>query len=44
VNPGTITYAVEDATGAGPIKAAQVTVPFYARGRRRTRRLGLAED
>ena len=30
VNPGTITYAVEDATGAGPIKAAQVTVPFYA--------------
>jgi hypothetical protein len=26
----TITYAVEDATGAGPIKAAQITVPFYA--------------
>jgi hypothetical protein len=30
VNPGTITYAVEDATGAGPIKATQITVPFYA--------------
>jgi hypothetical protein len=30
VNPGTITYAVEDSTGAGPIKAAQITVPFYA--------------
>jgi hypothetical protein len=29
-NPGTITYAVEDAEGAGPIKAAQITVPFYA--------------
>jgi hypothetical protein len=26
----TITYAVEDATGAGPIKASQITVPFYA--------------
>ena len=26
----TITYAVEDATGAGPIKATQITVPFYA--------------
>jgi hypothetical protein len=26
----TITYAMEDATGAGPIKAAQITVPFYA--------------
>jgi hypothetical protein len=30
VNPGKITYAVEDATGAGPIKATQITVPFYA--------------
>jgi hypothetical protein len=30
VNPGTITYAVKDATGDGPIKAAQITVPFYA--------------
>jgi hypothetical protein len=30
INPGTITYAVEDATGAGPIKATQITVPFYA--------------
>jgi hypothetical protein len=30
VNPGTITYAVKDSTGAGPIKAAQITVPFYA--------------
>jgi hypothetical protein len=26
----TITYAVEDATGTGPIKATQITVPFYA--------------
>ncbi len=26
----TITYAVEDATGKGPIKAAEITVPFYA--------------
>ncbi len=26
----TITYAVEDATGAGPIKATKITVPFYA--------------
>ena len=26
----TITYAVVDATGAGPIKASQITVPFYA--------------
>jgi hypothetical protein len=26
----TITYAVKDATGVGPIKAAQITVPFYA--------------
>jgi hypothetical protein len=30
VNPGTITYAVIDAAGAGPIKATQITVPFYA--------------
>ncbi|MGA2887992.1 MAG: carboxypeptidase-like regulatory domain-containing protein [Terracidiphilus sp.] len=26
----TITYAVVDATGAGPIKSPQITVPFYA--------------
>jgi hypothetical protein len=26
----TITYNVVDATGAGPIKASQITVPFYA--------------
>jgi hypothetical protein len=30
VNPGTITYAVVDGTGAGPIKTPQITVPFYA--------------
>jgi len=30
VNPGKITYAVVDASGAGPIKSAQITVPFYA--------------
>jgi hypothetical protein len=30
VNPGTVTYAVKDATGLGPIKATQITVPFYA--------------
>ena len=30
VNPATITYAVKDPTGTGPIKAAQITVPFYA--------------
>ncbi|HMD77336.1 MAG TPA: carboxypeptidase-like regulatory domain-containing protein [Terracidiphilus sp.] len=30
VNPQTITYAVKDATGKGPIKATQITVPFYA--------------
>jgi hypothetical protein len=30
VNPGTITYAVVDSTGAGPIKATQITAPFYA--------------
>jgi len=26
----TLTYAVKDATGAGPIKSSQITVPFYA--------------
>jgi hypothetical protein len=30
VNPGTITYAVVDGTGAGPIKTPQITVPLYA--------------
>jgi hypothetical protein len=30
VNPGTITYGVVDGTGKGPIKTAQITVPFYA--------------
>ena len=30
VNPGTITYGVVDGTGQGPIKAAQIKVPFYA--------------
>ena len=30
VNPGTITYAVVDGTGIGPIKAPNITVPFYA--------------
>jgi hypothetical protein len=30
VNPGKITYAVEDATNLGPIKTTSVTVPFYA--------------
>ena len=30
INPGTITYDVKDSTGAGPIKATQITVPFYA--------------
>jgi hypothetical protein len=29
-NPGTITYAVVDGTGKGPIKTPQITVPFYA--------------
>jgi hypothetical protein len=29
-NPGTITYAVVDALRAGPIKAPQITVPFFA--------------
>jgi len=30
VNPGTITYGVVDPSGKGPIKATQITVPFYA--------------
>jgi hypothetical protein len=30
VNPGTVTYGVVDGTGLGPIKTAQITVPFYA--------------
>jgi hypothetical protein len=30
VNPGAITYAVDDPTGKGPIKSTQITVPFYA--------------
>jgi hypothetical protein len=30
VNPQTITYAVVDGTRQGPIKSAQITVPFYA--------------
>jgi hypothetical protein len=30
VNPRTITYAVVDGTGQGPIKSPQITVPFYA--------------
>ena len=29
-NPGTITYGVVDALNAGPIKARQITVPFFA--------------
>jgi hypothetical protein len=29
-NPGTITYAVIDSLGAGPIKAPRITVPFFA--------------
>jgi hypothetical protein len=29
-NPGTITYRVVDATGEGPLKTRQVTVPFFA--------------
>jgi hypothetical protein len=29
-NPGTITYAIVDGTGKGPIRASQITVPFYA--------------
>jgi hypothetical protein len=27
--PQTITYAVEDSTGLGPLKTTQITVPFY---------------
>ena len=30
VNPGTLTYGVADGTGLGPLKTAQITVPFYA--------------
>ncbi|MGH9591061.1 MAG: hypothetical protein ACRD25_11745, partial [Terracidiphilus sp.] len=30
VNPKTITYAVADGTGKGPIRTPQITVPFYA--------------
>ena len=30
VNPQTITYAVIDGSGKGPIKTSQLTVPFYA--------------
>jgi hypothetical protein len=30
LNPQTITYAVVDGTGKGPIKSPQITVPFYA--------------
>jgi hypothetical protein len=30
VNPQTNTYAVVDGTGKGPIKASQITVPFYS--------------
>jgi hypothetical protein len=30
VNPKTITYAVVDGNGSGPIKTPQITVPFYA--------------
>lgn len=30
VNPGTIIYGVVDGLGAGPIKQARITVPFYA--------------
>ncbi len=29
-NPKTITYAVKDATGKGPLKTPQITVPFFA--------------
>jgi hypothetical protein len=29
-NPGTITYGVVDATGQGPLKTRQITVPFFA--------------
>lgn len=30
VNPQTITYAVVDGTGKGPIKASRITVPFFS--------------
>lgn len=30
VNPRTITYNVVDKTGTGPIRTAQITVPYYA--------------
>jgi hypothetical protein len=30
VNPKTLTYAVIDGNGSGPIKAPQITVPFFA--------------
>lgn len=30
VNPGTITYAVKDPTGKGPLRSPQITVPYYA--------------
>jgi hypothetical protein len=30
LNPGSITYNVKDPTGKGPIRASQITVPFYA--------------
>jgi hypothetical protein len=30
LNPGTITYAVVDGTGKGPIRTPQITVPFFA--------------
>lgn len=30
LNPGTITYAVVDGNGSGPIKSSQITVPFFA--------------
>ncbi|HEY3705523.1 MAG TPA: carboxypeptidase-like regulatory domain-containing protein [Terracidiphilus sp.] len=30
LNPGAITYEVVDASGKGPLKASQITVPFFA--------------
>jgi hypothetical protein len=30
VNPGTITYAIEDGNGSGPLKTPRIKVPFYA--------------
>lgn len=30
VNPGTVTYGVVDASGKGPLKTPQITVPFFA--------------